>query len=82
MAEKAQISVDQSDLHKEEIGAVATQESTNNAVSNNLGEVGVLDAPDGGRAAWTVVFGCFCGMFAMYVETAIISTTQLLIDDS
>jgi hypothetical protein len=24
------------------------------------GEVGVVDAPNGGLAAWTVVFGCFC----------------------
>lgn len=62
MAEKAQISVDQNDLHKEEVGAVATQQSTvdDAVLSNKLGEVGVLDAPDGGRAAWTVVFGCFC----------------------
>lgn len=26
----------------------------------NNGEVGLIDAPDGGRAAWTVVFGSFC----------------------
>ncbi|KAG2212545.1 hypothetical protein INT46_010026 [Mucor plumbeus] len=66
MAEKTQDSVGQSDLHKEEIGAVSTQQSDDNAITNKLGEVGVLDAPDGGRAAWTVIFGCFCGMFAIY----------------
>jgi hypothetical protein len=50
MAEK----IDQNSLPKEEI-AVSTLPS-----QNKLGEVGVIDAPDGGRAAWTVVFGSFC----------------------
>jgi hypothetical protein len=63
MAEKTQDSVGQSDLHKEEIGAVSTQQSDDNDITNKLGEVGVLDAPDGGRAAWTVIFGCFCVSF-------------------
>lgn len=27
---------------------------------DKLGEVGMIDAPDGGRAAWSVIFGCFC----------------------
>lgn len=60
MTEKTQVSVNPGDLHKEEIGAVSTQQSDDNAVTNKLGEVGVLYAPDGGRAAWTVIFGCFC----------------------
>lgn len=33
--------------------------------TNPSDEVGVLDAPNGGRDAWMVVFGSFCGMFAM-----------------
>lgn len=60
MTEKTQASIDLDDLHKEETGAVPTRQSDDNAVTNKLGEVGVLYAPDGGRAAWTVIFGCFC----------------------
>ncbi|KAG1049537.1 hypothetical protein G6F46_001798 [Rhizopus delemar] len=29
-------------------------------------EVGVDNAPNGGTSAWLVIFGCFCGMFAIY----------------
>lgn len=32
----------------------------NKQIDNKNGEVGLVDAPDGGRAAWTVVFGSFC----------------------
>ncbi|CEP09702.1 hypothetical protein [Parasitella parasitica] len=66
MAEKSQVSIDQSDLHKEELAGVIIRQGNGDAIIKNLGEVGLLDAPDGGRPAWTVVFGCFCGMFAIY----------------
>jgi hypothetical protein len=57
MTEKIEVQKDQNSLHKEEIGveAVSTLPS-----ESKLGEVGVIDAPDGGRAAWMVVFGSFC----------------------
>ncbi|KAI8093943.1 major facilitator superfamily domain-containing protein [Thamnidium elegans] len=41
-------------------------EETGKKQHDGIGEVGVIDAPDGGKAAWTVVFGSFCGMFAIY----------------
>ncbi|CEG69920.1 hypothetical protein RMATCC62417_05910 [Rhizopus microsporus] len=40
------------------------QKSSEN--KKTIEEVGVDDAPNGGKAAWSVVFGCFCGMFAIY----------------
>lgn len=35
-------------------------EETGRKKNDDIGEVGVIDAPDGGKAAWTVVFGSFC----------------------
>lgn len=35
-------------------------EETGRKQNGGIGEVGVIDAPDGGKAAWTVVFGSFC----------------------
>lgn len=52
MTEKAQTESIQHHLDKEELGQQIE--------TNKIGEVGVIDAPDGGRAAWTVIFGCFC----------------------
>lgn len=34
------------------------QKSSEN--KKTIEEVGVDDAPNGGKAAWSVVFGCFC----------------------
>lgn len=34
------------------------EKNDNETIRND--EVGLVDAPDGGRAAWAVVFGSFC----------------------
>lgn len=47
-------------LGKEELGDKLFSVDTQLQDDNTIGEVGILDAPNGGRAAWTVVFGSFC----------------------
>lgn len=39
---------------------ISIESLSDDSKQDKLGEVGVLDAPDGGRAAWSVIFGCFC----------------------
>ncbi|KAI9481160.1 MAG: major facilitator superfamily domain-containing protein [Benjaminiella poitrasii] len=47
--------VNDTDLHREEV-----------AVKDDKTVLEEVSAPDGGREAWIVIFGCFCGMFSIY----------------
>jgi hypothetical protein len=66
MAEKAQVTMAQQHFDKEELGEQGYNASEQ--LDNKIGEVGVIDAPDGGRAAWTVIFGCFCVSSSLLVS--------------
>lgn len=46
-------------MHNEEVSKNLEDLSYDNKI-NAIDEVGVLDAPNGGKAAWMVVFGSFC----------------------
>lgn len=59
------------DFDKEELAknpSEGTAESPEEERKKAIGEVGVMDAPNGGRAAWFVVLGSFCVSVEMMYE--------------
>lgn len=57
MTDKTEVRTLEDNFPKEEIGV---ERVSTLPAETNLAEVGVVDAPDGGRAAWTVLLGSFC----------------------